>query len=156
MIIAVAAIALLALPIVNNPVYNDPGFFVPWYSTAIIVVAVALSVAVVGMAYLRKDAAPAWVAVAGAVTGVVAAILSAPIAAIVFEGVTGSGTDLIVAALRQGGADVFSAALGQGFFSDPIDKTITSFVVFVILAGMSRRLIARFPMGERALGPEYS
>ena len=155
-VIAVAAIALLALPIVNNPVYNDPGFFVPWYSTAIIVVAVALSVAVIGMAWVRKDAAPAWVAVAGAFTGVVAAILSAPIAAIVFGGVTGSGTDVIVAALRQGGADIYQAALGQGFFSDPIDKTITSFVVFVILAGMSRRLIARFPMGERALGPEYS
>jgi len=33
--------------------------------------------------------------------GLVAAILSAPIAAYVFGGVTGSGTDLIVAALRQ-------------------------------------------------------
>ena len=74
------------------------------------------------MAYLRKDAAPAWVAVAGAVTGVIAAICSAPISAFVFGGVTGIGHRLIVAALRQGGTDVFNAALGQGFFSDPIDK----------------------------------
>lgn len=155
-IIAVAAIALLALPIINNPAYSDPEFTVPWYSTAIIIVAVVLGVAVIGMAYLRRDAAPAWVAVSGAVTGVIAAICSAPISAIVYGGVTGAGTDIIVAALRQGGADVYSAALGQGFFSDPIDKTITSFVVFVILAGMSRRLIARFPMGERAVGPEYA
>ena len=155
-IIAVAAIALLALPIINNPAYSDPAFTVPWYSTAIIIVAVVLGVGVIGMAYLRRDAAPAWVAVAGAVTGVIAAICSAPISAIVYGGVTGAGTDIIVAALRQGGADVYSAALGQGFFSDPIDKTITSFVVFVILAGMSRRLIARFPMGERAVGPEYA
>lgn len=153
-IIALAAIALLALPIINNPAYNDPDFIVPWYSAAIIGVAVALGAAVVAMAYLRRDAAPAWVAVAGAITGVIAAICSAPIAAYVFGGVTGSGTDVIVAALRQGGADVFNAALGQGFFSDPIDKTITSFVVFVILAGLSRRLIARFPMGERAVGTE--
>ena len=35
---------------------------------------------------------------------------------------------------------------------DPIDKTITSFVVYAILAGLSQRLIARFPMGERAVG----
>jgi len=28
-----------------------------------------------------------------------------------------------------------NASLGQGLFSDPIDKTITSFVVYVILAG---------------------
>ena len=151
-VIAVAVILLLAVPIVNNPVYNDPSFFVSWYSTAIIAVAVILSGTVVVDRVPASDAAPAWVAVAGAVTGVVAALGSAPISAFVFGGVTGSGTDLLVAALRQGGADVFNAALGQGFFSDPIDKTITSFVVYVVLIGLSRRLIARFPMGERAVG----
>jgi energy-coupling factor transport system substrate-specific component len=70
----------------------------------------------------------------------------------VFGGVTGSGTDVIVAALRQGGSDVLSASVGQGLFSDPIDKTITSFVVFIILAGLSPRLIARFPNGEKLTG----
>jgi len=83
------------------------------------------------------------------ITGLIAAAVSAPIAAYVFGGVTGSGTDVIVAALLQGGADVLQASLGQGFFSDPIDKTITSFVVFIILAGLSPRIIARFPNGER-------
>jgi energy-coupling factor transport system substrate-specific component len=39
----------------------------------------------------------------GLITGVVAAIISAPTAAIVFGGVTGAGTDLIVAALRTSG-----------------------------------------------------
>ena len=150
-LIAVAAIWLLAIPIINNPVYADPNFFVSWYTTAIIAVAAILSLTVIVLAVARKDAAPAWVAVAGAVTGVIAAFFSAPISAYVFGGVTGSGTDVIVAALRQGGTDVFNAALGQGFFSDPIDKTITSFVVFVILTSLSQRLIARFPMGERAV-----
>jgi len=93
-----------------------------------------------------------WVALAGAVTGIAAAFVSAPIAAIVYEGVTGSGTDLIVAALRQGGADVFQASLGQGLFSDPIDKTISSYIVFLVLLGLSSRVIARFPNGERLLG----
>ena len=80
-------------------------------------------------------------------TGVIAAICSAPISAFLFSGVTGSGTDLIVAALRQGGAEIFEAALGQGFFSDPIDKTITSFVVYLILAGLSPRLDRPLPDG---------
>ena len=53
-----------------------------------------------------------------------------------------------MAALRQGGADAYNASLGQGLFSDPIDKTITSFVVFMILASLSGRVIARFPLGE--------
>jgi len=149
---AVAIILLLGSRIYGNPAYSDPAFFVSWYSTAILVVAIVLSAAVLAYAWLRHDAAGAWVAVAGAVTGIVAAIVSAPISAILFGGVTGGGTDLIVAALRQGGADVFNAALGQGFFSDPIDKTITSFVVFIVLSSLSRRLIARFPLGERSLG----
>ena len=95
-----------------------------------------------------------YVAGAGAVTGIVAALVSAPIAAYVFGGVTGSGVDVLVAALRQGGADVLSASLGQGLISDPIDKTITSFVVFIIIASLSPRLLARFPNGERLVGAE--
>ena len=151
-IVAVAVILLLASRIYGNPAYSDPKLFVSWYSTAILAVGIIMSVAVVAIVWTRKDAAGAWVALAGAVTGIVAAILSAPISAYVFGGVTGGGTDVLVAALRQGGADVLNASLGQGFFSDPIDKVITSFVVFVILAGLSRRLIARFPFGERAVG----
>ncbi len=100
---------------------------------------------------LRRDLAGFWVAVAGVFTGLIAAAVSAPISAYAFGGVTGSGTDVIVAALRQGGADVLAASLGQGFFSDPIDKTITSFVVFIILSSLSARLIARFPLGERTV-----
>jgi len=114
---------------------------------------VVASFGVAAFILVRRDAAGAWVAAAGALTGIVAAIVSAPIAAYVFGGVTGSGTDIIVAALRQGGADVYNASLGQGLFSDPIDKTITSFVVFIILASLSERVVARFPLGERVVRP---
>jgi hypothetical protein len=54
-----------------------------------------------------------------------------------------------VAALRQGGADVQAATLGQGLISDPIDKVVTFFVVYLILAAMAVRAKARFPQGER-------
>jgi energy-coupling factor transport system substrate-specific component len=105
-----------------------------------------------GFILLSRDLAGFWVALAGVITGIVAAFVSAPISAYVFGGVTGSGVDVLVAALRQGGSDVIHASLGQGLFSDPIDKTITSFVVFIILAGLSRRIIARFPNGEHLVG----
>ena len=153
-IVGVAIILFLASRIYNNPAYTDPnvGGYPAWVFAAILVIAVVASVAVAGFILLRRDAAGAWVAAAGALTGIVAAIVSAPIAAYVFGGVTGSGTDLIVAALRQGGSDVYNASLGQGLFSDPIDKTITSFVVFMVLASLSPRMIARFPLGERIVG----
>jgi len=142
-IVAAALVIVVVLPIVNNQTYLDPnvGGFPDW--------AVPAAIGVAGFTYLRHDLAGLWVAGAGLVTGLIAAAVSAPISAYVFGGVTGSGTDVIVAALRQGGADVLNASLGQGFFSDPIDKMITSFVVFIVLAGLSPRIIARFPNGPR-------
>ena len=83
-------------------------------------------------------------------TGIVAAFVSAPISAIAFGGVTGSAVPTS-SSRRSARADrtSYNASLGQGLFSDPIDKTITSFVVYIILASLSPGLIARFPLGER-------
>ena len=155
-IVGVVTILLLATRIYNNPAYTDPnvGGYPAWVFTAIIAIAVIASLSVAAVILVRRDAAGALVAIAGAITGIVAAVVSAPIEAIVYGGVTGSGTDLLVAALRQGGADVYNASLGQGLFSDPIDKTITSFVVFIILASRSSRLVARFPLGERVVSAD--
>jgi hypothetical protein len=36
--------------------------------------------------------------------------------------------------------------------SDPIDKTLTFFIVFAILGALSHRFVARFPQGEEAVG----
>ena len=154
-LIAAALAIVVVLPLINNPIYLDPnqGGFVSWAVPAAIAIAIIVAVVVGAFIYLRRDLAGLWVAVAGIITGVIAAIISAPISAIVFGGVTGSGTDLLVAALRQGGADVLQASLGQGFFSDPIDKLITSFVVFMILVTLSPRFLARFPLGERLTRP---
>jgi hypothetical protein len=153
-LVGVALVVLIVLPIVNNPAYTDPkiGAYPDWVYTAAIVIAVVAALVIAAFIYIRRDLAGLWVAGAGVVTGIIAAVVSAPIAAYVFGGVTGSGADLLVAALRQGGADVLSASLGQGLFSDPIDKTITSFVVFIIVTSLSTRVVARFPNGERLTG----
>jgi energy-coupling factor transport system substrate-specific component len=59
-----------------------------------------LVAAVVGffaLLFLRRDASVAYVTVIAALTGVLAAIVSAPISANLFGGVTGAGTDFLVA-----------------------------------------------------------
>lgn len=157
-VVAAGLVILIVLPILSNPAYTDPniGGYPDWVYTAALVIAIVAAVVVAAFIYLRRDLAGLWVAGAGIITGIIAAFVSAPIAAIAFGGVTGSGADLIVAALRQGGADVFAASLGQGLFSDPIDKTITSFVVFIILTSISTRVIARFPNGERLTADSYA
>jgi hypothetical protein len=118
-------------------------------------VAALLVGAVLGLlAYLfvRRDLGAAYVFIAGLFCGIVSAIISFPISSVVFGGVTGSGTDLLVAAFQQAGDDLGTAVLKQGLLSDPIDKTLTFFVVFAILGALSRRFVARFPQGEQAVG----
>jgi energy-coupling factor transport system substrate-specific component len=115
---------------------------------------VGVIVGFLALLFLRRDAGVAYVVVAGVIMGVISALISAPIAAVVFGGVTGSGTDLLVAAFQQGGSDLQTAVLQQGLLSDPIDKVVTSFVVFLLLRSVSRRVIARFPQGEAAVGME--
>jgi hypothetical protein len=115
------------------------------------IIVVAAIVLVVRLARDR-DLGVVFVLVAGAVCGIVSAFISTPIAALVFGGVTGSGTDLLVAAFQQAGSSLEDAVRQQSLISDPIDKTITYLIVYTLLASMSRRLTARFPQGERALG----
>ena len=90
---------------------------------------------------------------AGLITGIVAALLSAPISAYVFGGVTGGGSDVLVGFFRTVTDNIVTASLGQGIVSDPLDKLITFLVVFLVLKGMSRRLLVRFPQGERTAEP---
>jgi ECF-type transporter family protein len=129
----------------------------PWLVILGWIVALILIGSVVGLIallFVRRDLGAAYVFVAGLACGIISAIISAPISALVFGGVTGSGTDLLVAAFQQAGSDLSTAVLQQGLLSDPIDKTLTFFVVFAILGALSRRFTARFPQGEQAIGLE--
>jgi hypothetical protein len=83
--------------------------------------------------------------IVGLLTGVVAAVLSAPMAAVVFGGVTGAGTDLLVAAFRASGAGILESAFAQGVVSDPFDKMTSFLLVWLIVQSLPRRVLARFP-----------
>jgi hypothetical protein len=109
-------------------------------------------IGLLALLFVKRDLGAAYVFIAGLICGIVSAIISAPISAIVFGGVTGSGSDFLVAAFQQAGSSLQEAVLKQGLLQDPIDKTLTFFVVFAILGALSRRFVARFPQGEQAVG----
>jgi energy-coupling factor transport system substrate-specific component len=147
------------------PFYTDGSFTFfgdttgasPFFVAIGYVIAIGFIAAILGMIALlvvRRDVGLGYVAIAGLICGIVSALISAPISAVAFGGVTGSGTDLLVGAFQQAGADLQTAVLQQGLLSDPIDKTIEFLIVFVILQALSRRFIARFPQGEKAIGVE--
>jgi energy-coupling factor transport system substrate-specific component len=87
-----------------------------------------------------------WKAIlAGVITGLIAAVVSAPISAYVFGGVTGAGTDVVVAFFRGMGFGILPSSFAQGVSSDPLDKAITYFLVWLIVQALPLRFIARFP-----------
>lgn len=130
-----------------NAEATDPVFVVlGWLIAALFV---AFVVGFVVLLVVRRDLTVAYVTVAGVTTGVVAALVSAPISANLFSGVTGAGTDFLVAAFRQAGSDIQTATFQQGLLSDPVDKLVTFFAVYLVLTAMAARMKARFPQGER-------
>jgi energy-coupling factor transport system substrate-specific component len=159
-VVAIGIVAILAVLAISGwsaagedfraaPENTDSALFIlGWVVLALVGVAV---VGLIALLVLRRDVAAAYVVVAGTITGVVAAFIAAPIAAGIFGGVTGSGADFVIAALRAAGAELEQAVLGQALISDPVDKVITYFVVYLILGAMATRTKARFPQGQYLL-----
>lgn len=127
----------------------DPNAFPPFPSAEslisqqplIFILALAAG-AVGGYAVLRTAG---YAGISGLLVGFVAALVSAPIAAYVFGGVTGAGTDALVAAFRATGANIITSTFAQGSVSDPFDKMTSFMIVWLIIQSLPRRLLRRFP-----------
>jgi hypothetical protein len=128
----------------SNSSTDDTGFttypsMAELFSRFAVVFVIAILIgAAIGYYLLQKGGyAGFW----GLITGIVAAIISAPTAAYVFGGVTGSGTD--VAAFRASGAGILSSVMAQGAVSDPFDKMLSFMVVWLILRSLPARFRAQ-------------
>jgi PAS domain S-box-containing protein len=94
---------------------------------------------------------PLRAALAGLLTGVMAAVVSAPIAADVLKGSSGGGATAVQERLRETGANVLQSVTLQGFISDPLDKTISFLVVWLILLVLPAAIRGRLmPAGATA------
>lgn len=109
--------------------------------------AIAIVAGVAAGYFVIKNAG--YAGIAGLLTGLVAGVISAPMAAIQFGGVTGAGTDLLVAAFRASGAGILQSTLAQGAVSDPFDKMTSFMLVWLLIQVLPRRLLLRFPTARR-------
>ena len=101
--------------------------------------------------FVRRDVGAAYVALAGPrLRASCRAIISAPIAAIVFGGVTGAGTDVLVAAFQQAGSDLQHGRPQAGPALRPDRQDLRVLHRLPHPAALSRRFVARFPQGEQA------
>ena len=112
---------MLSLPI--NP-------FLPWFSLTVLAIALVsalLTTRATATFRAQPLAVPAfagWVVLCGVVTGLVAAIVSAPVVVYLFGGVTGSGSALVVAFFLTAGQKLLQSTLYAGFTTEPVDKAL--------------------------------
>ena len=86
---------------------------------------------------------------AGFVTGILAGVVSAPIAAFVFGGTSGLGTGAIVSAFRAMGDTLLAAITKQALISDPMDKAIVFAIAALLVYALPRRTTFQFPFVRR-------
>lgn len=80
------------------------------------------------------------VVAAGIGLGITAAVLSAPVAAVLFSGITPNGPGAVVALLLASGQNLYRAVLTGGLSIEPIDKTMqTVLAVSIYLASPWKR-----------------
>jgi energy-coupling factor transport system substrate-specific component len=125
-----------------NLIWTVSGYYVPSFAFAGVAALIGALAGLFGRSGWFKQV---WKAGgAGLITGAIAAVVSAPIAAYVFGGTLGSGTDALVGLFRAAGLDALGANMAQGITSDPIDKGITFVVVWILLQALPARFKARF------------
>lgn len=107
----------------------------PAYAGTAIVIALYTSI-FKKFGYLDKIG---WTIVFGIGLGIAAAIVSAPVTAFVYGGVSISGTDAITALFSATGRNILESVVLSGLASDPVDKLVTSIIVFLLVKRLPQR-----------------
>jgi energy-coupling factor transport system substrate-specific component len=122
--------------------------FLPWFSLTVAAIALVSALVTAGAddTYRARPIQPVpffgRVILYGILTGVVAAIVSAPVVVFLFSGVTGSGSALLVAFFLKTGQQLMNATLLSGLAADPIDKTLQVLVAALLFRATPSDFIA--------------
>jgi energy-coupling factor transport system substrate-specific component len=104
--------------------------FLPWFAFSVLAIALVSALLTGrGTGTFRARPLPAGpfaakVVFYGVITGIVSAVVSAPVVIYLFGGVTGSGSALVVAYFVKTGNFLWDATLRSGLIIEPIDKTL--------------------------------
>jgi energy-coupling factor transport system substrate-specific component len=124
--------------------------YLPWFSFTVIAVAAFTALATSRHSQRLRTAPLAspgfWARLVsfGVLTGLVAALLSAPVVVFLFGGVTGSGTAVLVAFFLKTGSQLIQAALLSGMAAEPVDKCLQLLIAVLLLRATPVSFLARF------------
>ena len=130
--------------------------YLPWFLPTVVAIAlVSAFLTGEGAATFRARPMPtgafaARVLIYGVITGLVAAVVSAPVVAYLFGGVTGSGSTFIVALFLKAGQELLSAVLYSGLAAEPVDKTLQVLLAALLFRATPADFIAMLQVSEPA------
>ena len=84
---------------------------------------------------------------AGITIATIGDILSTPVTALLYGGISETGQSVLIIAFRSLGLGVIPATLVSGLIMEMLDKSIAAFVAFSIIKAISDRFLSRFPLG---------
>lgn len=122
--------------------------FLPWFSLTVLSIAI-VSGLLTGLATATFRARPlpvvpfvSKVVIYGLITGVVSAVVSAPVVVYLFGGVTGSGSTFVVAFFLKTGQQLLDSVVLSGLATDPIDKVLEVLLAALLYRATPREFIA--------------
>lgn len=86
--------------------------------------------------------------ISGFLLGIVAAIISAPVIILVFQGATGNGAALVTSFFAKTGHQIIQSVFMSGFSIEPIDKGLQCLLAFIILKSLPPTLLSKFVKGS--------
>ena len=121
--------------------------YLPFVVVQWVLAALAVSmIAAHGFASLWRTIA--WGIAVGACCGLVSAVISYTL----FRGSTGGGVTWVTAGLQAAGLPLpVAVAVGSGS-TDILDKGLVMVTAGILLRGLPRRILGRFPLASRAIG----
>ncbi len=101
---------------------------------ALVNVAVAVVVSLVAKAGTNRSFGLVKALIAGVLLAVVCPMIGAPIRIFLFGGLTGSGTDILIMALRKAGQNMVTSAYWGAVTGNLVDKIVSCILVSLILS----------------------
>lgn len=81
--------------------------------------------------------------VTGLLLALVSPLIGTPIRMILFGGFTGSGADVLIAAMRAAGAKIFASTFVGVVVSNFVDKILSCLLVSVLISALPKQLLER-------------
>lgn len=83
----------------------------------------------------------------GLIIAFIGVVLSTPITALLYGGITGTGQSALIIGMQAAGMSLMMATIISGLITEFADKLISVAIVYIVTKALSDRMLSKFPLG---------